>query len=365
MFLSASKILLGAACLFFGAAQAQDDDCTAGPWSDVSYTGGGGGSRFCATKWKAGVVVTGVEVWSNDHNVRAVQFYYSDGTNSPQWGKIDGNKHARLDWDPSVDGISQIKSWGNGKGQYLGRVYIRTVKGAELDVGKNTNGQNTFETNVASGIMLGAFGQSGDSIDSLGFLFLKSKIEKITVDDVVFNETPEDLNARMEGLQTVILDYADHTNDNTAATEVFTFGKTDTKSTTKTFSNTATRSFGWSTAIQISGKILELGASSTTTLNYDYSQASTEESSTTNSVTLTYTVATTLGPGQRTFCRATAMSGTYKGDYTSTVNIWLEDGSTFGFSQEGTMEQVNWSKASSVCQDNEFPPEKRAMKFIS
>ncbi|KAF2792567.1 hypothetical protein K505DRAFT_418383 [Melanomma pulvis-pyrius CBS 109.77] len=364
MLFSATKLLLGAACLLFGAAQAQDD-CGEGPWQDVSYTGGDGGGRFCATKWKAGVVVTGVEVWADKGSVRAVQFYYSDGTNSQQWGKVDGDKHARLDWDPAVDGISQIKTWGNGRAQYLGRVFIRTKKGAELDVGKDTSGQDTFETNVASGIMLGAFGSCGDRIDNMGFLFLKSKIEKITIDDVVFSETPEMLNARMEGLETVILDYADHTNANTAATETFTFGKTDTKSTTKSFSNTATNSFGWSTATELSGKILDLGASSTTTLKYDYSKATTEESSTTNTVMLTYSVATVLAPGQRTFCRATAMSGTYKGDYTSTVNIWLEDGTTFGFEQEGTMEQVNWSKASSVCQDNDFPPEKRAVKFIS
>jgi hypothetical protein len=239
------------------------------------------------------------------------------------------------------------------------------VKGAELDVGKDTNGQDTFETKVNSGIMLGAFGSSGDHVDNLGFLFLKSKIDKITQDDIVFSETPEDLNARMEGLQTVILEYADHTNSNTASDEVFTFGKIDTKTTTKSFSTTATHSFGWSTATELSGKILDLGASSTTTLSYDYSKATTEESSTTSTVSLTYTVATTLKPGQRTFCRATAMSGTYKGDYTMTVNIWLEDGDTFGFSQEGTMEQVNWSKASSVCQDNDFEPAKRAVAFIS
>lgn len=60
-----SKLLLGAAALFSAVVHAQDD-CGEGPWSDVSYTGGDGGGRFCATKWKAGVVVTGVEVWASD-----------------------------------------------------------------------------------------------------------------------------------------------------------------------------------------------------------------------------------------------------------------------------------------------------------
>jgi hypothetical protein len=211
MYFSPRKLLLGATLLlspFFAAA----DDCSEGPWTDVSSTGGGGGGGFCATKWKAGVVITGVEVWANSKDVRAIQFYYSDGTNSELFGKIDGDKHARMDWDPATDGIEQLRTWGNGRGQYLGRVFIRTKTGKELDVGKDTSGQDTFESKVASGIMLGAFGAHGDVIDSLGFIFLKSKIERITIDDVVFKETPEELNKRMEGLQTVILDYADHTN---------------------------------------------------------------------------------------------------------------------------------------------------------
>jgi hypothetical protein len=117
--------------------------------------------------------------------------------------------------------------------------------------------------------------------------------------------------------------------------------------------------------LELSGQILDLGASSTTTLTYGYSNAKTEESVKENSVTLTYSVATMLKPGQRVFCRATAMSGVYNGDYEAKVNIWLEDGTTFSFNKGGSLEQTNWSKASSKCQDKDFEPERRAVKFIS
>jgi hypothetical protein len=197
MFFSSKQILLGAACLGL-ASLARADDCENGPWTDVSSTGGQGGARFCATKHVDGIVVTGVEVWANNKAVQAVQMYYSDGTNSDVFGKINGDKHDILKWDPATDGISQIRTWGNGRGQYLGRVNIRTKAGKELDVGKDTSGQNVFETNVASGIMLGAYGNSADQIDSMGFLFLKSKVDKITIDDVVFKDTPEALNAKKE-----------------------------------------------------------------------------------------------------------------------------------------------------------------------
>jgi hypothetical protein len=167
------------------------------------------------------------------------------------------------------------------------------------------------------------------------------------------------------GLETVVLEYADHTNNHPDANETFTFGKTETRETSKKFSTTATHTFGFSHAMELSGKILDLGASSTTTLSYGYSNEKTEESTQTNSVTLTYTVATMLKPGQRVFCRATAMSGVYNGDFSANVKIHLEDGTEFSFKKGGTLEQTNWSQASSSCQDKPFEPEKRALKFIA
>jgi len=130
--------------------------------------------------------MTGVEVYSSSGGVEAIQFFYSDGTNSRQLGEPNEETKQRIDWDPSVDSISQVKMWVNGNGKRLGRVYIRTKSGKELDQGKDTSGQDVFETNISSGILLGAFGSSGDYVDDLGLLFLKSKIDKLTVSDVKF-----------------------------------------------------------------------------------------------------------------------------------------------------------------------------------
>lgn len=197
MYFHPKQLLLGAFCLFAGVARASD--CDEGPWEGVYLIGSGNtGGPFCHTKYKEGIVMTGVEVWADDNRVQAIQFYYSDGTNSGQMGKIKGDKHDRMDWDPSTDGISQAKSWGNGRAQALGRVYLRLKSGKELDVGRDTSGQDSFEHNVFSGIMLGAVGRSGDNIDQLGWLFLKSKIDAITVSDVEFKDTVEALNSKKE-----------------------------------------------------------------------------------------------------------------------------------------------------------------------
>jgi hypothetical protein len=170
-------------------------------------------------------------------------------------------------------------------------------------------------------------------------------------------------------LDTVILDYADHTNNHPEANETFTFGKTETRFASKKFSTTNTHTVGFKEAIKVSGTLLGIGGESTTELSYQFSTASTEEMSTDMGVQLTYMVATTLRPGQRVFCRATAMGGQYKGDYTAKTNIWLKDGSTWSYRTTGTFEQVQWSKASSICQDMDFPPvtdmKKRGTKFIA
>lgn len=194
MLFNPRSLLVGATALFLsGVATAAD--CANGPWTNVQYVGGGGGGEWCETKYDQGIVMTGMEVWASGKAVRAVQFYYSDGTNSPMIGKLDDIKeHQRIDWDPSKDGIDQFKSWGNGKGQYLGRVYLRLKSGGELNVGKDTDGQDTFESDPQSGIVLGAFGRGGDVVDGMGMLFLKSTVDKMTIEDVAFVCLPQTPN---------------------------------------------------------------------------------------------------------------------------------------------------------------------------
>lgn len=194
MFFNARRVIVAATAIL-GIARAMGD-CDDGPWNvaNIQWTGGSGGEPFCATKHKQGIVITGVEVHASSKVVEAVQFFYSDGTNSPQFGLPENTKRKeRIDWDPATDTLSLVKTWGNGRGKYLGRLYIRTKSGRELDIGKDTSGQQTFEHNVESGILLGAFGAHGDVIDSLGLLFLRSKIDKMTVSDIVFVSTIDSL----------------------------------------------------------------------------------------------------------------------------------------------------------------------------
>ncbi|KAF2018591.1 hypothetical protein BU24DRAFT_447255 [Aaosphaeria arxii CBS 175.79] len=374
MLFSAQKFLIGATALLstFSAVKAQTD-CDNGPWEGVQVIGPGTGETFCATKFPQGLVVTGIEVWADFDFVRAVQFYYSDGSNSEQYGVIAGENHARLDWDPATDVISQVKVWGNGRGKGTGRIYVRTASGKELNVGKNTDGQIVIEPPVNSGVLLGMVGAKGDYVDRIGFLFLKSKVARMSVDNVVFKETPEELNARKQGLEMFTLDYADHTNNRQDGNETFTFTRSTTQSTSRKYSTKNTNTFGFDQAFKVSGKLLGIEIDSTSTLKYGYANEQGQESSTDASVTLTYWVANNMKPGDRVFCRATAERGRYNGAYTATVNVEIESGETFSFGSSGTMDQVQWSQASSECRDTDFTAQekqvnleaRRALKFMA
>jgi hypothetical protein len=205
MFFNVKTLFVGALTLL-SAVYVNADACDEGPWAPVSAVGGQGGDRFCTTDQANGVVITGVQVWATSKSIRGVQFYYSNGKDS---GLIGDSTHdegldTRLDWDASTDVVDQVKMWGNGDGTWLGRFYLHTKSGKQIDIGKDTNGQDTFETNVGAGVLLGAFGAAkedgdkGKRIVAMGLLFLKSKITKISQDEVVFDETPEVLNARKE-----------------------------------------------------------------------------------------------------------------------------------------------------------------------
>lgn len=177
----------------------------------------------------------------------------------------------------------------------------------------------------------------------------------------------------------MIIDYADHTNNQKNATDDFSFSKKQSRTVTKTYTQTAATTFGITEAVELSGEILGIGAKSTTTLKFETTNTDSTSDATADTAELTYSTTTTVPPGGRVYCRATAMSGVYKGSYSANVKIWLEDGTDFSFAQGGTLDQVTWSQASSECQNDPFTDnlptaeapieidnlDKRAVKFIA
>lgn len=183
----------------------------------------------------------------------------------------------------------------------------------------------------------------------------------------------------MQGLQTVAIDSAQHTNNQATATDTFSFSRSQARAVTKTYQTTNAFNFGITEAVEVSGELLGIGAKSTTTLNFQYTRTDQSTDSTADAATITYGTSTSVAPGTTVYCRAIAMTGQYTGKYSATVKIWLDDGSQFAFASGGTFNQVAWSDATSDCQNTPYsdniplasPPQSqsnvnsRAIKFVA
>ncbi|KAF2015498.1 hypothetical protein BU24DRAFT_461742 [Aaosphaeria arxii CBS 175.79] len=352
MYFSPKTLLLSAFTALL-AAPATARYCGDGPWSNSGAIGGEGGEEFCETRFiKDGLVMKGFQVW--DHRKKgiiAIQFHYSDGSTSKTYGRqTEGDVQPPFTWDPATVKVSQLKLWGNGRGTRSGAVYVRLSDGREAQFGKSVDGQDTYEWDVASGIMLNAYGAHGDMIDRLGFNFLKSKVEKVTIDNVAFKETPEELNKRQKGIESKTIRQQSLINDSgTAIAEKF--GETVEEENTRSFSETLQHNFGFSVTAEVSGKILDLGASASTTLSYGYTNTQESSETTRENVVILRERSYTVEPRSSLYCRATAYKGTYEAEYTSTVTVHLADGDKIEFEREGVMEQLTWSEAETHCSD--------------
>ena len=177
---------VGAVALLAGLAFA--DDCESGPWNPASITVSGTqsqGHRFCATNWKNGGVIVGVETWE-DSTLRGIKFKYSEGPDSVIYGKFTADTdtsmtHKTLDWK-ATDQIQEFESYYESNGKTVGGVRIK-VAGNEFKAGSSKGGKLH---KLDGGVLLGAYGTCGTKVDSLGLLFLKSKIAQMTATDFKF-----------------------------------------------------------------------------------------------------------------------------------------------------------------------------------
>jgi hypothetical protein len=78
---------------------------------------------------------------------------------------------------------------------------MKLTNGEELDAGNRFDNHNKKTENsidVGAGVMLGFAGWGADNIRQGYALFLKSEIDHITMTDPVFDDSPENLNARQK-----------------------------------------------------------------------------------------------------------------------------------------------------------------------
>lgn len=208
------NILLGAGALF--AAGVVADDCEGGPWDETVWMGrpqdDPAGNYFCDTKWKQGLVVTGVTIWAEKYHIKGLRFKYSDGSEGDLHGQATGNP----DWTPAApknsltwredETLRAVKMWNNwndGNGpDAVGRIEV-SVGEVKLevssDVGDTSKSDNRgTEIPLNSGVLLGARGKQGQWVESLELLFLSDKVVSSTLIDMELGSSLEEWNAKQK-----------------------------------------------------------------------------------------------------------------------------------------------------------------------
>lgn len=290
---SSTLSAIAAIAAFVGRTQAVGDCDGGGPWNSnpVGYDTGG---EWCATKWKDGAAINGIQGWANGDSVNGIEFQYTNGVAPERLGQMTGDKKEWLSWDTTTDTVESITIWPNGKSD-VRRVAAIEIKISNRDpwrigtVPRNTQGYDSPVVKGA-GIIMGAYGRQGGSIDSLGFLMLDSAIKNRNVKDFALNG--DSVNANNEALKNQkpqsIDSFAQEnwTGENMTYQVDRRFEKTRSWSTTRTSSKT----FGGSVSASIEFGLpaIGLGGSVTTEFHWETTNTweNTEEGSDTASFAL-------------------------------------------------------------------------------
>ena len=329
----------------------RDTPCDNGPWAPVLTIGDSQAQNFCETQFVSeGKIIQGLEVWSDNKGIYGILFTYSTGETALH-GSQDGTSQSLTMAAGEI--ISTATLWGNGKGQNLGHMYIKTDK-QEFDTGmpKSATG---YPIQTGGGLLVGAVGATGDTyLGNFAFLFLNSKIASIEIGSVAFSPDPTGTSTNIEP---VYLIQTTMGNPNGSTGNIsFTVSGTQTVTETTTWDQSTTGTFGMSVSVQVKAEPFGVGADITTGAEWSVAHTGGTGGSTTNTITITNSIGpVSIGPGHGKACKIFSQKGTGNFPYTSVVTVNLESGNSFNYQESGTLDEVQYSNTLATCADSDDP----------
>ena len=330
----------------------RDDACHAGGLAPAQWVGGDGGTYFCENRLQSsGEVLSGLEVWSDDKGIFGVALTFSSGT-SVTYGNQGNGRTDNLNIAPG-ELVQSARLWGNGKGQHLGHIYIKTDK-QEFDVGmpKPNDG---YVANIGGGLLVGAFGYTGDKyLESIAFLYLGAKVDHIEIEDVKFDPDPSGTSTNIAPVY--IIDSTFGNPSNSTGPVPFTVAGADAVTTSTTWTQTTTGKFGMSMSVEVEAEPFGIGAKITGGFEWSVEHSTSKATTKTDTITITNTVGPIpLQPGHGKECKIFYQKGEGNFPYTSTVTLKLVDGNEVSYQEKGELKTVQYSKADASCVDVNQP----------
>ncbi|KAF2108385.1 hypothetical protein BDV96DRAFT_605749 [Lophiotrema nucula] len=325
------------------------------------WTGGSDESanNYCVSRWKDGLLITGLTTFTKDKVVNGLQVTYSDGSKSSVYGKSEGDQDTGT-WD-MTDAIKLARMWGNGNGQRLGQIEVQTQSGKDVKIGNGrTDDDGAQNSEAGGGLLMGliiATMPDESAILRAGFLFMKGQITGAVSADFVFDQDLATLNAQQTGISTSLLGEGYFTNDrNSSAT--CTFSNTVTRTNSRTVTQTNQHQVGYSFSFSVTADILDFAKiEESHTLSYQYTHIDTDATTTSEDIALRWDNTNLIvAPGKTIYCKASVVTGKFDGGYTSTIIVTINGGAQFSFKSRGQLDLVGWASVDSECNDVDTPP---------
>ena len=283
----------------------------------------------------------------------------ASGAKSPIYGHEDTSKYPAktLTLAPG-EVISNAELFGDGKGTLLVIIHIETPK-QTFDAGADTSGHNPYQINVGSGLLFGGnivTRQSdeglGDDVASLAFLFLGQALDHISIGNIQFDSDPSGSNSGIFPQNIVVGQWY---NDQASNSATYSLAPTYTVADSYTYSQSVTTSFGESISIEVSGELFGIGAKSTNEFTWGVSVEQATTVGTTSSTAIACAASGTLAPSTGVKVSGAYQTGTGTFKYTSTVTVYLKDGSSFSYQEHGTLTNIAYNGCTTTFADDNDP----------
>jgi len=327
------------------------DACADGPHGNVLEVGGSTGDHFCEIRIAStGEIITGLDVWSDDSGVKGISFTWSGG-HAVMHGTQPG-KAQSITFAPG-EKVLEARLWGDGTAKQLGHIYLKTDKQQVFDAGKPPPNDG-YQIDVGSGLLLGAYGNNGDSIDSLALLFLATEISSASIGGIKFDSDP---TGTSDNIAPSYLIQSTMGNPSGSHGNVsFTISGSEAVAQSSTWEQSTTGTFGMSLTVEVAAEPFGIGAKITGGVEWSVAHTSSNSATTTDTITITQSAGPiSIAPGFGKACKIFAQKGTGTFPYSSTVTLNLADGTTLSYQEPGKLVSVQYSQAYASCEDSNNP----------
>lgn len=160
--------------------------------TDLPISGPGTGGPWCDFQWNpegSHQMIWGFDVyWEFDFGIKGINVYYFDDHVGTMHG-IKGEMKTVFTIDKG-DWITELSTWGNGWGERLGAIKLKTHGGGDFFAGSYPAGGKEHKMELSLQYLIGVVGHSGQAIDNIGFIFLKSGVKSIYEGNVDLKSLP-------------------------------------------------------------------------------------------------------------------------------------------------------------------------------